>query len=301
MSTVSNSPDANSAPSPQPTFLGIGVPKGATTWLYELLETHPDVYLSRNREVHFFDRDSYFSRGLNWYLDLFTSEGAQHDYKAIGEITPTYLYCTAERIEYIVRELPSISKFICIVRNPVERAYSHYWFFRRIGANEPSMSFEEFLEQPEIAIERGLYARHLKNWFQYFDQKQFLILVFEEIFQDVDSAKQQISDFLDIDVAAFPADAGVGKVNERFNPRFPRLYAFGVRFARKLRDWNLYGFARSLRSIGGGKALAKRDDTEEYAPMKAETRDYLRDLYAPDTQELEALLGRNIAAWKNSS
>src|SRR2546427_8680745 len=74
-----------------PTFLGIGVPRAGTTWLHTLLSGHPDAYLpTRRKEVRFFDR--HFDRGVEWYEGFFSPPEGTGGYRAIGEISPHYLY-----------------------------------------------------------------------------------------------------------------------------------------------------------------------------------------------------------------
>ena len=64
-----------------PTFLGIGVPRGGTTWLHTLLATHPDVYIpTRRKEIRFFDR--HFDRGLGWYEGFFCDDDERDRYRA---------------------------------------------------------------------------------------------------------------------------------------------------------------------------------------------------------------------------
>ena len=75
-----------------PTFLGIGAMRAGTTWLHDLLASHPDVFVpARRKEVNFFS--FYYERGLSWYERFFPPESEAQNYRAIGEISPIYLYC----------------------------------------------------------------------------------------------------------------------------------------------------------------------------------------------------------------
>ena len=72
-----------------PTFLGIGVPRSGTTWLHEILQAHPDVYVPKYRkEIHFFDEN--YGLGIDWYRKFFPSDMHANKYRVIGEITPFY-------------------------------------------------------------------------------------------------------------------------------------------------------------------------------------------------------------------
>jgi len=112
-----------------PSFLGIGVPKAGSTWLHETLSAHPQIWVPpHEREVHFFNR-YYENRGLSWYKQFFPEEDSF--YSAVGEITPHYLYCSPERIAVVKSVVLSIERFILLLRDPVDRLHSHYWFRRR--------------------------------------------------------------------------------------------------------------------------------------------------------------------------
>src|SRR4051812_32958483 len=103
-----------------PTFLGIGVPRAGTTWLHELLSSHPEVYVPvRRKELSFFNL--YYDRGTRWYQKFFPSEAEADRYRALGEITPYYFY-GPECPERIARL--GVGKLLLILRHPVERAWS---------------------------------------------------------------------------------------------------------------------------------------------------------------------------------
>jgi hypothetical protein len=81
-----------------PNFLGLGAQRAGSSWLYKLLQTHPDIYLpERCKEVHYFDR--YYYRGIKWYKNFFHTHNS---YKYTGEITPIYLYNTSVPEKYII-------------------------------------------------------------------------------------------------------------------------------------------------------------------------------------------------------
>ncbi len=148
-----------------PTFVGIGVPRAGTTWLHTLLSGHPDAYLpTRRKEVRFFDR--HFDRGVEWYEGFFSPPEGTLGYRAIGEISPQYLYgqeCPA-RIATVV---PS-AKLLVMLRHPVDRAYSQYGFL--LQRRNYRGSFEEFLKTRPRALEMGYYSGHLRRYLDRFDR-----------------------------------------------------------------------------------------------------------------------------------
>ncbi len=173
-----------------PTFLGIGAPKSGSSWLHDLLASHPQVWMAPRREVHYFDR--HYDRGLDWYRKFFPPDQHRDRYVAAGEITPHYMYHArgAERIA----GLPSVRRLIVLLRNPVDRAYSHYWFRARI--ENYTGSFEEFLADRPEATDWGFYARHLRSYVARFDKERFSILIFEHAFDNPDETLRRLGDAL---------------------------------------------------------------------------------------------------------
>jgi hypothetical protein len=280
-------------------FLGIGVPKGATTWLYDLLATHPEAWLAKRIEVHFFDRESNFRHGLNWYRDLFPSLTDWKKYKALGDITPSYLYCSTARIEYIRDQLPGINKFICIVRNPIDRTYSHYNYIKRLGKLPADVQFDEFLQDHKGTVDQGLYSKHISRWLELYDREKFLILVFEEVFQDVEKAKQQICDFLNLDYSKFNTQAGTKKSNAQFSPKFPKTYAMAVRVMKLMNDYGLFPLVYRLKKLGINSLFSTRKKDEKSDPMSPATRQKLTAAFTDDVRTLEIILDRKISSGKD--
>ena len=109
-----------------PEFLGIGTQKGGTTTLHQLLTSHPQVFLPKCKEIHFFSL--HYAKGTNWYANHF-KDAAKDQIK--GEITPLYLFDTKapKRIHKILPE----AKLITLLRDPVERTLSQIFHARRRG------------------------------------------------------------------------------------------------------------------------------------------------------------------------
>lgn len=272
-----------------PTFLGIGAPRAGTTWLHGLLASHPEVYMpTRRKEVRFFDQ--YYQRGLQWYGKFFPSDAQAGHYTAIGEISPGYLYCPGcpERIASI----PSITRLILILRNPVDRAYSDYG--ERIRFRHFSGSFEDLLSLEPQVIQFGLYSPRIRDYFCCFQRDQLLVLIFEHAVADVPKIKETLARFLGIGVERFPSAAGTERVNRSYIPKpRPAPHAL-VKFVHgKLVDWDLDELAGLITRIG-----ELFGEAGPLPPMKEETRQHLRETYADEVRELESLLQVDLECWK---
>lgn len=206
-----------------PNFLIIGAARSGTTSLYQYLVQHPNIEPAVVKQLHFFDQ--YFDRGINWYranfptfLKKFTNEKIKKIKFLTGEATPYYLQNpnTPKR----VFEINPKMKLVLVLRNPVDRAFSHYKRKSKNGSEK--LSFEEATKQEcsringEIEkmeknenyfshiyhslsyIHAGLYVIHLKRWLQFFPMDQILILENEEFLNQTSKLYSQTLKFLDL-------------------------------------------------------------------------------------------------------
>jgi hypothetical protein len=163
-----------------PDFLGIGAQKAGTTWLYENLRRHPELFLPETKELHYFDQQ--FARPLRSYCDYFHAAGDRKK----GEITPAYGVLEPQRIRFIHQIMPEV-RLIFIMRNPVERAWSQAIMNLVV---QPQRNYEqvtaaEFMShfRAERALIRGDYMRTMDNWLRFFDPEQLYVGFFEDISQ----------------------------------------------------------------------------------------------------------------------
>ena len=274
-----------------PTFLGIGVPRSGTTWLHEILQAHPDIYVPKYRkEIHFFDEN--YGRGIDWYRKFFPSDMQARKYRAIGEITPFYLYYD-DCLKRILK-MPSITKLMVVLRNPIDRTYSHYGCLVRDG--KYIGSFEDCMYQHPEIVQQSFYSEHLNKYFHHFEKEQILILIYEQtVASSISKTKDMVANFLGIDVEQFPSSAGVARVNSSSIPKAHSAYLFFDRIAWRLKNRNLDCIVTWAKKLGIKRIFGKQHALPQ---MKEETRQYLRDIYMSDILKLEALLGTNLDCWK---
>jgi Sulfotransferase domain len=207
-----------------PDFVVIGAMKSGTTALYDYLTTHPNVAPALRKEIYFFDR--YFGQGLSWYKAHFpsplyklwaTKVCGKYPLRT-GEASTTYIFHPLAP-KRILDSLPQV-KLVALLRNPIDRAYSHYYHLIRTG--KESLSFAEAVEREPERIEidkaaklnefgcwnpafsrysyvsRGLYADQLENWLKYFSREQLLIIKSEDMFANPPQVFLQTCKFLDL-------------------------------------------------------------------------------------------------------
>lgn len=273
-----------------PTFLGIGVQKSGTTWLYHLLKSHEQIYMPEYRkELHFFD--SNYSKGLEWYCGFFPDRKVVNKYKEIGEFTPSYIY-HENALKRIKKDLPD-TKFILILRNPLDRLISSFKYYKQRGGKNDFLTFSS---QDGIPFKKGLYSVQISRWFKHFNRSQFLILIFEDAVSDPVKTKERIANFLDIDADLF-SRSGHESSNGSFSVRFKKLYVSGVKTAEILRKWHLDIVITHFKKAGlhsifhSSQKLNLRIDEQR--------KQQITEIYAEDIYKLERLFEFDFSLWQN--
>ena len=189
-----------------PDFIIIGTQRGGTTSLYRYLTAHPEIGQASRKEVHFFDR--YFDKGIDWYLAHFPLRG---EFPVVGEASPFYLF-HPEAPARILAAVPQ-AKFVVLLRNPVDRAYSQYHM--KVERQLEELSFEEAIErEPERLaasddpldpawrhhsyLARGIYFEQIRRWFDYFPRDRFLIIKSEDFYAEPLPILHQTQSFLGV-------------------------------------------------------------------------------------------------------
>jgi Sulfotransferase domain len=203
-----------------PDFVIIGAQKCGTTFLYQLLVQHPHVKPAFAKEVHYFDLN--FRQGDKWYRSHFPLRMSNSRRYITGESSPYYLFHphAPRRASAVVPD----AKLIVLLRNPVDRAYSHYQHqVKRVkGERRETLTFEEAIEAEERILpgevskmlqdeyyessshrtrsylRRGIYIDQLLAWSSFFERKRMLILKSETFFDDTTNALERMLDFLEI-------------------------------------------------------------------------------------------------------
>ncbi len=199
-----------------PDFVIIGAQKCGTKSLYNYLSRHPQVRAARRKEVHYFDLN--FTKSVSWYESYFPLSGGQPRSFKTGEASPYYIFHphAASRIANV---LPDV-RLIALLRNPVDRAYSHYQHSVKFGYEK--LSFEDALQResevlpveiqrmesdPEYNsfahrhysyVARGLYADQLERWLAVTDRERLLPLISERLFLDPGSVFDEVLRFLEL-------------------------------------------------------------------------------------------------------
>lgn len=238
----------------EPDFIIIGAQKCGTTSLYAYLCQHPQVKPAAKKEVRYFDRK--FEHGPEWYRGHFPPV---KPFPGIltGEASPSYIFhpLAASRMK---AECPKV-KLIVLLRNPVDRAYSHYHHSVRLGRT--TLSFEDSIDREAALLHgererftrdetyksdkywffsylsRGRYLEQLRIWMDVFPRESFLILRSEDFFADPAHLMQDVFQWLGLPAHQLQE---YRKVNIRgYRPYNPMAPAMRERLVEYFRTWNL--------------------------------------------------------------
>lgn len=282
---------------PWPNFFIPGAAKAGTTSLHRYLAQHPDVFMTDEKEPHFFTRrwdeagdEVALEQAKQIYLERFE---AGRDHPVRGESTPAYLH--RPEVPQRIASVAPDARFLVSLRDPIERAHSDYAMRVRIGVEE--RTFLQMVED-EIAagrdaeqflIDRGRYDEHLERYLGVFSREQVRVVLFETLKDDAEAVLAEAIDLLDVD------PAGLDHVDHEtvHNP--------GGKPRNRVAEWlltdeRLHAVARRIvpkpvRVWLGDHALVEQG---EKPPREPEAVEQLVEVFEPSVQRLEGILDREL-------
>lgn len=278
-------------------FIGIGVQKSASTWVYRVLEDHPEVTVSQPKELDFFSNN--FDKGIEWYHSHFDKKVSYSKKNEIfGEISPSYFeheMAASRAYEYNNR-----MKIVVTLRDPYERAYSNHLHLIRLGKYlGQNMSFEEGLTLNKLYLERSRYFKHLSHWLSSFKRENVLILLQEDIQVDPNQAAIELYRFLNIDCQHESSFLN-RRANVSYTVKNPMIESFIKTISKVSVNIGLRSVIRVLRQ---NKILRKLRDSNkvhlshEIPVVPQAVKNLVMDELSEDVLKLAALLGRESLPW----
>lgn len=296
-----------------PNFLIIGAARSGTTSIYHYLKQHPQIYMSPVKEPRFFayeneQFDSYYlPQGFELhangsvtnreaYYSLFNGVSGE---KAIGEASTLYL-CSSKACENIHQTIPR-AKLIVILRNPAERAYSHFVLNRQWNCesiadftqavhDELSQARDQWLMSWRY-IERGFYYKRLKQYFDLFHQNQIRVYLYEDLCERPVWLIQDIFRFLTVN------DNFIPDMSQRhFQSQTSRIKGVNLMLIQKnaLKSFMKLIIPPILRN----KISKRVKILNHYRPtLNANVRKDLIEIYREDIMNLQGLIRRDLSKW----
>ncbi|WP_429933176.1 sulfotransferase family protein [Alteromonas sp. 4B03] len=262
-----------------PNFICVGVQRAGTTWLYECLKEHPEVYVPEVKELNFFS--SHFEKGIEYYASFF--ENASTDYKAIGELSPNY-YHIKTAIDRISSTLPN-TKIILILREPVARSYSHYQL--SVTNQCSGMTFDEAMEQVPIISTLSMQATFVEHILNSFPRNNIHLAFYDELQATPQSFLKGVFGFLN--------------VNDSFTPSILNNRVNRIIFPRTQELLNKLGLSKLVEYIKSGwlGSIIKENYNTGGRKKELNVNNAHKGKFLDDIERLEDLLQIELSHWKN--
>ena len=276
----------------------VGTPKAGTTSLHHYLKEFPEILMSSKKEPDYFSDKEILEQGLYYgesridslikYNNLFSKRDKE---KFLGEASVSYLFYP--EVSKRIKEYNPESKIIIMLRNPIDRAFSHYLMDYRLGLTSKSLE-EEFKSQESLNFQQyfllGNYYNQVKKYLEVFKTKNVQIIWYSDFKQNAEKELQKVIEFIGLN-SDFKVD--FNKVHNSFsmpkNNMIRKIYS--VVWLRKILTFIFpEKLVNSIKSILFNKGKKPK--------LSEESREVLFSYYKSDIEDLEQLLSVNLSRWK---
>jgi|APTNR8051073442_1049403.scaffolds.fasta_scaffold14599_2 hypothetical protein len=295
-----------------PNFVVIGAQKSASTFLRACLNDHPDIYVPYE-EIPFFESPDYDETSIAALEALF--EGKPQRF--LGIKRPSYL-ARREVAARLQRHVPE-ARLLAVLRNPVDRAVSAYFHYINGGVIPPldietglrlildDSSFRSQYQRSSEIIDFGLYENHLRNYEFFLDQNRLLILLHDDISKDALSSVQQTYKFIGASDTFVPASLHSRPMKVTYNltrlkflnnrHKYMTVYN-ATRTRRHAKRMTMFDYAAAGLILGVDRLLLSKILDNRKPAISKDLQHRLLARFENDMTALEALTGRDLAAWR---
>lgn len=273
----------------------VGAGKAGTTWLQACFDEHPGLYVHPKKELNYFSLD--YNKPDITYADYFTEANTN---QLLADVSPTYL-SEEESPERIHKYNPN-AKIIIKLRNPVNRAFSHYNMLRR--GNDVTVNMLEEITNNKTHLSKsmlngGKYFTQVKNYQKYFKPENILILFYEDLKKDAVSYWKRVLYFIEADPTFQPSMLTQKYHKTKNLPRNQTFYNSSVNLYKKIYssvpllkpglDW--------IKTSGAITVFHKLNDSGKKPMMNQQVKSALIDFYTEEVKGLEKLLDKDLSHW----
>ncbi|WP_047545165.1 sulfotransferase domain-containing protein [Psychroserpens sp. Hel_I_66] len=293
-----------------------GAAKSGTSTLYDLLNQHPEISMSSTKEPFYMvheDFDSKINLLNSKYKELFNTEDT---IKYRGDASTAYMLFP-NFIERAKTQLNFQKKFIFILRNPVDRIYSAYWYIKGLGSE--SLDFKNAVlkdihDEPSIKsmlpegkfkhyFQYGLYGKWIKRFYDNFDSKDIKIILFEDLKEDPLKIANECFRFLNL----YEIDSiDEFKSNETIILKYPYIHKNAmkiirgkVKFLKPLKFIIPKKFKIYIKNNVPNLIISKTKSNKKYPKLSTEERNWLAELYKDDFLVLQKKTNLDFRKWKD--
>ena len=264
-------------------FLYIGPGKSGSTWLHEVLISHPEIYFTEAKDLYFFSR--YYDRGLDWYSAQFRAACPEH--KIVGEVCPEYL--SSEKAAERIREClgPDV-RLMVTLREPASRAFSSYLYLQKHGLAAPN--FIQTAQQVPTLLGEGCYATHLRRYLRSFNRESLHVAVFDDLQSNPQAFLDDVTEWLGVGrhvVGPQQLEARLPAASARWLP-LAAAAGHAANWVRHHDGANLVGRVKRSKLVQRGLYRPLGDNGPTMSP---EDVSYVRERLDQEIAEVEEELG----------
>lgn len=294
-----------------PDFFLIGAMKAGSTALHHCLNKHPDVFMSKPKEPGFFSRDNRFSKGPIWYRSHFKGASASQVW---GDSSTCYSRSTMyPKTATRIYDVNPNARFLYIVRDPVERAFSHYKhrMDEAVISGNPILSYKQFLNDDQEVLVTGRYYFQIKPYYDLFGAENIHVCSFDDLVSNTHDTLAKVWDFLNVS-PNFSSEAGLPSKNESGSSL---VYFHTNKTIKALRNFALMkplidimpnffkeaGVSAIRSNLMKSQSMKKITEKDRQDLSKPDDKDleFLSEYYRNDLADFHALTGLNVNQWES--
>lgn len=273
-----------------PTFIVLGPGRSGTSWIYEALAAHPEVFTAKGtKETLFFDFN--YERGEEWYLSFF--KGCRGK-KAVGEVSNNYIY-HREIPERIKRLAPDCT-LICCFRNPIDRLISAYYY--RLRKGQVYKDLEDAISKDPKMISDNFYATQLSWYYGHFDRRQIKVFFYDDLCGDPAAFVRNLYTAIGVSADFVPnvLHTRINPAARVAHPLIGKLTGITAALLRKLRLHKLLDTLKRSKLV---RSIVLRENKGEgnTAALPEYLRSDLLEKFRPEIEKLSEMTGRDLSNW----
>ena len=283
-------------------FFIVGAPKAGTTSLYYYLNEHPEIEMSTQKETDFFSDSAIQKQGLYYGENRINTLEKYHNLfpttqeKKYGEASVSYLFY--EDVPEKIKAYNSKGKIIIMLRNLVDRAFSHYLMDYRLGLI--SSTLEEVIECKSYNkksklfyqqyIELSLYFKQVKRYLEIFGSENVHIILYQDFKNDIEVVMKKVYHFLEVD----------SKFEQKVEKKYNTFSIPKNNFIRIV--YSFVGLRKFLKFVIPENLVKRMKNTffkkDEKPELSLKLRKKMNELFLHDINLLEDLLSKDLSIWK---
>lgn len=277
-----------------PNLFLVGSMKSGTTTLHNYLGEHPEIFMSPKpwKETRYFVEELNWNKGEEWYLSLFENAG---DVKFIGESSTDYtkkpLY---ENVPQRIASFNPDSYILYIMRDPIERSISHYWWEVRWSGEGRDMLTA--IKKVRDICDVSYYVMQIKPYIDTFGKDRVFALTLEELSSNPMGTLEKIFQWLDIKTSFVPSNT-----QRKYNIQLEKIPTVrGSLFLSQFRGTGFWEWIKKTIPVSTRNSIRNflSRPVEKDLSYVSQTIEYLRPIQQKQTEELSILLGRDFTEWK---